>query len=67
MYFSKKNMEPVEEEQTSVWMCSKERCMCWMRENFSFEESPICPICNSVMEKDTKMLPSIYNNNKRNT
>ncbi|SEC47884.1 cold-shock protein [Paenibacillus sp. GP183] len=65
MYFSKKNMEAVPEEQTSVWMCSTENCTCWMRENFSFEESPICPICKSVMVREMKMLPNLTNTNKK--
>lgn len=61
MYFSKKMMEPVQEEETSVWLCSDEDCPCWMRENFAFEQSPSCPICNSEMVKNTKMLPALTN------
>jgi hypothetical protein len=65
VYFSKKNMEQVPEEETAVWSCSTTNCSCWMRENFSFEESPICPICKSVMVRDMKMLPSLYNSNNK--
>ncbi|TCZ76347.1 cold-shock protein [Paenibacillus albiflavus] len=65
MYFSKKNMEPIQEETTSVWICSEDTCSCWMRENFSFEESPACPICSSVMVKNTKMLPSLLNHSTK--
>lgn len=65
MYFSKKNMEPVLEEQTTVWNCTTDNCSCWMRENFSFEESPICPVCKSSMVRGTKMLPSLVNNTGR--
>lgn len=65
MYFSKKNKEAVEEEETSVWTCSNESCSCWMRDNFSFKESPTCPICSSVMEKDVKTLPALHNSNNK--
>ncbi|PZE19792.1 cold-shock protein [Paenibacillus xerothermodurans] len=64
MYFSKKTMEPVQEEQTSVWMCSNDGCSCWMREDFSLEDSPHCPICQSEMVKNTKMLPLLTNHHK---
>jgi hypothetical protein len=57
MYFSKKNMEPVQTEETSVWLCSKEGCSCWMRDTLSFEEFPTCPICSTKMEQGLKMLP----------
>ncbi|MFH5187255.1 cold-shock protein [Paenibacillus sp. TAB 01] len=61
LYFSKKAMEPVQEEQTSVWMCSNEGCSCWMRENFSLESTPDCPICHATMVKNFKMLPMLQN------
>ncbi|TDF97114.1 cold-shock protein [Paenibacillus piri] len=64
MYFSKKATEPIQEEQTSVWMCSNEGCSCWMRENFSLVESPLCPLCQSEMVKHTKMLPLLLNHQK---
>ncbi|MFC5450797.1 cold-shock protein [Paenibacillus aestuarii] len=65
MYFSKKTLEPVQEEETSIWSCSTEQCTCWMRDNFSFNESPVCPICNSTMVKDTRMLPALTNTSSR--
>ncbi|MBA2942777.1 MULTISPECIES: cold-shock protein [Paenibacillus] len=65
MYFSKKSMEPVPEEQTNIWTCSTEQCSCWMRDNFSFDESPECPICHSAMVKDSKMLPTLSNTSSR--
>lgn len=61
MYFAKKTLEPVEEVKTSVWICSHDDCDCWMRENFSFEDNPSCPICQSPMTKNVKMLPSLLN------
>ncbi|WP_170006233.1 cold-shock protein [Bacillus fonticola] len=63
MYNSKRNVEPIEDEETSIWVCSDEECPCWMRENLSLEENPPCPLCASSMAKETKMLPPIVNNN----
>ncbi|MEX1028817.1 MAG: cold-shock protein [Paenibacillaceae bacterium] len=57
MYFSKKGLEPVQTEQTSIWTCNKEGCTCWMRDALSFKETPTCPICSSTMVHSTKMLP----------
>ncbi|MGG1517724.1 cold-shock protein [Paenibacillus oryzisoli] len=65
MYFSKKSLEPVPEEETSIWSCSTETCACWMRDNFSFDESPVCPICHSAMVKESKMLPTLTNTSSR--
>ncbi|OXM84870.1 cold-shock protein [Paenibacillus rigui] len=65
MYFSKKTMEPVQEEQTSVWMCSNEECSCWMRENFSLDRTPDCPICHASMVKNIKMLPLLQNHHQK--
>jgi len=61
LYFSKKAAEAVQEEQTDIWQCSTEGCPCWMRANFAFEETPACPICQSSMVKDTRMLPTLSN------
>ncbi|CAG7635640.1 hypothetical protein PAESOLCIP111_03687 [Paenibacillus solanacearum] len=66
MYFSKKVMEPVQQEETPIWACSQHECTCWMRTNFAFEEeSPACPICQSQMVKDTRLLPLLSNNTRR--
>ncbi|TVY10263.1 cold-shock protein [Paenibacillus cremeus] len=66
MYFSKKTIEPVQQEETPVWSCSQDQCTCWMRANFSFEdESPQCPICQSVMVRNTKLLPLLSNHTKK--
>ncbi|RAV20099.1 cold-shock protein [Paenibacillus contaminans] len=61
MYFSKKAFEPIQEQETSVWMCTTDRCSGWMREDFAFEKSPSCPFCHADMVKDTKMLPPLSN------
>ncbi|XEC97770.1 cold-shock protein [Paenibacillus tarimensis] len=57
IYYSKKQVEPIPEEQTAIWTCSKDGCGCWMRSDFSFQAEPVCPICNSAMSEDMKLLP----------
>lgn len=60
MAFQGKNSrEPVPEVETSVWSCTNDDCSGWMRDNFSFEDEPTCPICKSTMEKETRVLPEI--------
>lgn len=65
MYFSKRGTEPLPQDETAVWTCSKEECSCWMRDDFSFEEQPACPICASSMVRDTRMLPVLVNTYKK--
>ncbi|WP_333485676.1 cold-inducible protein YdjO-related protein [Paenibacillus sp. SYP-B4298] len=40
-----------------MWTCSSDNCSCWMRNDFSFESQPLCPICQSEMNEGTKLLP----------
>lgn len=61
MYFRKKQDEELVKESTAVWTCEQEDCKGWMRDNFSFEDEPKCPICSSSMKRDTKMLPVLAN------
>jgi hypothetical protein len=56
--------EPVQEEETNIWVCGDDDCGCWMREDFSFEQSPSCPICHNSMVKNSKMLPALSNGMK---
>ncbi|WP_420849509.1 cold-shock protein [Paenibacillus montanisoli] len=65
IHFSKKVVEPIPEEETSVWTCSNENCSCWMRYDFSFGEFPSCPICHSSMTSTIKNLPVLTNGTKR--
>lgn len=62
--FSKKPIEEIPEEHTSIWSCSNEDCNGWMRSNFSFEEEPLCPLCHAPMTNDTKMLPILTNHTR---
>lgn len=62
MYNSrKKPLEDVVTELTVIWACSNENCMGWMRDNFAFSTTPVCPQCNSAMVKGEKLLPVVEN------
>ncbi|MEF2247526.1 cold-shock protein [Paenibacillus sp. GXUN7292] len=61
MYNRKKQLEPVPEENTKVWICETEGCNSWMRDNFSFEQVPSCMHCNATMVSGEKMLPTLVN------
>ncbi|MGV3489484.1 MAG: cold-shock protein [Tuberibacillus sp.] len=57
MAFNRNNREPIPEAETTVWSCTSEDCTGWMRDAFSFEEEPKCPLCQSDMVKETRVLP----------
>ena len=57
-YYNNKK-EPAPEVETKVWSCTSPDCPGWMREKFSFKETPTCPLCKSEMKKETRTLPQI--------
>lgn len=59
MAYFKGQKEPVPEVETNVWSCTSESCPGWMREAFTFEENPKCPLCESDMDKEIRVLPVI--------
>ena len=59
MTFSRKPDEPIQEVETEVWACQNSDCIGWMRDAYSFEEKPTCPLCHSEMKKEIRMLPEI--------
>jgi len=59
MSFARGPKEPVQEVDTKVWSCTGDSCQGWMRESYSFDQDPKCPLCNSVMEKETRVLPEL--------
>lgn len=63
MYNRKKQLEPVPEVDTKVWICETEGCNSWMRDNFTFEQEPSCIICNATMVSGIKLLPALVNPN----
>lgn len=64
MTYWKKSTEEIPVEDTAVWSCTDEKCNGWMRENFTFETEPSCPLCDAAMDRGTKMLPQISNSNE---
>ncbi|MFE5322058.1 cold-shock protein [Paenibacillus sp. NPDC056579] len=63
MYFRKKSLEDIPHENTAIWSCMEESCMCWMRDNFAFDYVPTCWKCQSPMVSSMKMLPLLVNTN----
>ncbi|MGZ9585748.1 cold-shock protein [Paenibacillus marinisediminis] len=61
MYNRKNAVEDIPEVSTAIWSCETDTCKGWMRDNFSFQEEPTCPLCNSPMIKGEKMLPVLVN------
>lgn len=57
-YFNNQK-EPVNNVETNVWACINDDCQGWMREDYSFDKEPICPICQSQMEKEVRVLPEM--------
>lgn len=58
-FFSKRPIEPIPEVETKVWSCTSSECTGWMRESYSFEEQPACPLCQSEMAEEMRILPVI--------
>ncbi|MFC7680091.1 cold-shock protein [Paenibacillus sp. GCM10028914] len=63
MYFRKKSLEELPQEETAVWTCENEECNGWIRDNFAFETQPTCHQCNSTMIRSIKTLPQLVNTN----
>lgn len=59
MAFSRGPREPVPEVETNVWACKNDDCQGWMRESYSFAKEPACPLCESDMEKEVRVLPEL--------
>ncbi|HLQ70784.1 MAG TPA: cold-shock protein [Bacillota bacterium] len=59
MSFSRSRKEPISEVETSVWACIGDNCNGWMRASYSFEEEPKCPLCQSSMKQEIRMLPEL--------
>jgi len=59
MSFSRGPREQVPEVETKVWACQRDGCNGWMRESYSFEEEPKCPLCKSSMQQELRTLPEL--------
>ncbi|GAB6991173.1 cold-shock protein [Paenibacillus pini] len=64
MYFGKKVIEEIPEAETVIWSCENEGCNGWMRDNFAFEQEPICTQCQSTMVSSVKTLPLVINDHQ---
>lgn len=64
MYFRKKPVLNLPQEETAVWSCTKEECSGWVRDDFAFQQVPSCWQCGSPMTRSMKMLPKLVNKNK---
>ncbi|QWU16260.1 Cold-inducible protein YdjO [Paenibacillus sophorae] len=63
MNYRKKPLEEIPEENTAVWSCTNDDCNGWMRDNFTFDVAPTCPLCSAPMEQSMRMLPQLLNSN----
>jgi hypothetical protein len=54
---SKQQVEEVEKTDVGIWNCDNAGCNGWMREDFSFSQNPTCPLCNSSMSQEMRLLP----------
>lgn len=59
MSFARNRREPVKEVETNIWTCMSDDCDGWMREAFSFSDIPNCPLCESEMTEEMRMLPEL--------
>lgn len=60
-YFSKRIVEEAEKFDTVVWSCESEKCIGWMRKDYSFHQAPNCPLCATTMKEESRMLPVVEN------
>lgn len=44
---------------TDTWECSSDSCNGWMRQEFSFQSSPACPLCKAPMKRGARMIPRL--------
>ncbi|GGB59918.1 MULTISPECIES: cold-shock protein [Fictibacillus] len=58
-FFSKQPAEPIPDVETKVWACTSDGCSCWMRADYSLQKEPQCPICQSAMNEEIRMLPEL--------
>ncbi len=57
MYPRKRSLEDLPKAVTDVWSCSKEDCNGWIRDDYSFEDVPVCRQCKSPMIRSRKEVP----------
>ncbi|MFD0871037.1 cold-shock protein [Paenibacillus residui] len=63
MSYRRRLSEDIPEEDTRIWSCTQQGCKGWMRDNFAFDSSPRCRLCNAPMDIGTRRLPQLINTN----
>ncbi|WP_035101887.1 cold-inducible protein YdjO-related protein [Aneurinibacillus terranovensis] len=53
----KQQVEEVEKYDIAIWNCDNPDCNAWMRQLYSFEKDPVCPLCQSTMSQEIRLLP----------
>ncbi|MDT9724005.1 hypothetical protein DUZ99_03195 [Xylanibacillus composti] len=48
-----------------IWRCKSPACKAWMREEFTAEAYPECPICKGDMIRGIKHLPKLVTRYKK--
>jgi hypothetical protein len=51
--------EEIETFEFDVWNCGNEDCNGWMRREYSFSDTPACPLCQSAMALGVRTLPAL--------
>jgi len=64
MAFARRNEEEIITKETKIWECISEDCKGWIRDNFKSSENPRCPLCQSEMKENVKVLQVVENHSK---
>lgn len=64
MAFARRNEEEIVTRETKIWECISDECKGWIRDNFKSSETPRCPLCQSEMKENTKVLQVVENHSK---
>jgi hypothetical protein len=55
----KQQVEEIPLYEMIVWNCDSGQCNGWMRQDYSFSVEPACPLCQSSMSQEVRMLPKL--------
>ncbi|QPC46531.1 cold-shock protein [Mangrovibacillus cuniculi] len=59
--YNRKPQEEVVKEETKIWECASPDCNGWIRDNFTSEAEPLCPLCQSSMSEASRLLEVVHN------
>lgn len=57
--FPNKKLAPLNEVEAMIWKCTGPDCRGWMRQEFSLQARPQCPLCSSEMGLAKQKVPDI--------